>query len=217
MKRIIVLSSFTLACWVQAEAQVLQNPKPPVSVPAGTAQAYINNYKNNTLNYFAYGYLLDITTVKAMSPVAVRVYNGLTSDSIQKMAIVPLNSNFGVMTNAPCKMASDDRLCPRACDIDGVSSLAQVSQATGTEVSNTVNTCMECRMYESANAIVVFTSTLQTLATAGFTYVRIYNGMDAGNKRYVVYVPVDNTGREVMLANLFVGDYNSVLSNCKYP
>jgi len=41
--------------------------------------------------------------------------------------------------------------------------------------------------------------------------------MDAGNKRYVVYVPVDNTGREVMLANLFVGDYNSVLSNCKYP
>jgi hypothetical protein len=183
-------------------------------MPAATAQAFINNYKTNTVNFFAYGYLLDISKTKTMSPTAVRVYNGITSDTLQKMVVVPLTSAFKVNTAQMCMMQSDDRLCPKLCDIVSESAGVMVS---GAEASSTVNACMECLRYETANALVVFTPTLTALATAGFNYVRIYNGMDATSKRYVVYVPVDGQGREVITPNMFVGDYSSVLMNCKYP
>jgi len=153
MKRIFVLASLMLMQYSDAKAQATPVPKPPVQLPSTTAQAYINNYKTNTLNFFAHGYLLEISKVKSMSPIALRVYNGIQNDTIQKMVIAPLNNQFKINTASPCMMQSDERICPKFCDIVGEEDAAQV---WGAQVSNTVNACMECLRYESVNALVVF-------------------------------------------------------------
>ncbi len=188
-------------------------PKEPMQIPSAMAQTYITNYKASVLNFFAHGYLLDIAKVKNMSSTAVRVYNGLDKTN-QKMVVTPLDAGYNVNTNAPSFMTTDQRLCPKVCDIV---SMEEDRTVSGAQIGNMVNTCMECRKYETVNAVTIFTSTLNALAAAGFRYVRIYNGQDASARRYVIYVPVDAAGKEVMLENLYAGDNTSVLSNCKYP
>ncbi|MBL7717484.1 MAG: hypothetical protein JNL72_01505 [Flavipsychrobacter sp.] len=132
----------------------------------------------------------------------------------QTVLMVPLNSTYKVNTGGTNYMQSDASLCPKVCDIAGTS---EASQVPGGQVSSMVNSCIDCREYESANAVVVHTPTLTNLQNAGFTRVRIYNGMDGSGKRYVVYVPIDERGQEVATDNMFVGDNTCVLTNCKYP
>lgn len=211
-KIILYLAAFTLlSATVYAGGN---QPKLPVQVPSATAQSYINNYKSATLNFFTHGYLLDVASTAAMSTSGVRLYNGLVGDQ-QKIVLTPLNSSFEV-GNGPCYMQSDRRLCPKYCDVQ-MELIDAPESVAPSEVTECVNFCIECRKYETVNAINIFTQTLSALGNAGFKYVRIYNGLDAGSKRYVVYIPVDAAGREVAVDQVYVGDWTSTLTNAKYP
>jgi hypothetical protein len=212
MNKIFLVCGFLLGFMAEAMAGAIV-PKAPTQMPAATAVGYINNYKDNMPNYFAHGYLLEISKVKSMSSTATRVYNALQGTN-KMMIITPLTSSFNVNTGASSFAQTEGRLCPKLCDI--VSDEVAV-QVAGGEVNTCVNTCLEGNNYEPVNAMVVFTSTLTALGNAGYKFVRMYNGMDATGKRYVVYVPVDNDGRDVIAPGLFVGDASNTLTNCKYP
>lgn len=214
MKKFLLLCGVAIGLLSTAYAQTAPTPKAPAPMPYGTAMGYVTNFKANTPNAFAHGYLLEINKVKTMSPYGARVYNGLSSTNAQNMAITPLNAQYKVNTSGTCYMQSDERLCPRFCDIVGQEPAMAASPST---VSANVNTCMECNRYETVNALVVHTTTLNALSSAGYNFVRIYHGMDAGSKRYVVYVPLTAEGTEVTTGNLYVGDNTNTLTNCKYP
>ncbi len=212
-KILMYLGAFTLLSTTAFAGGTL--PKEPVQVPAATAQSYITNYRTATLNFFAHGYLLNLESTAAMSPNGVRMYNGLEGEQM-KIVLAPLNSSFEV-SNGPCYMQSDERLCPKYCDIVQIDAMGAPESVSPEQAGNCVNFCIECRKYETVNAVTIFNKTLNTLRAAGFKYVRIYNGIDAGSKRYVVYIPVDAQGKEVAVDQIFVGDWTSALTNAKYP
>lgn len=189
-------------------------PKNPVPTPSATAMTYINTYKLQTQNYFAHGYVVDLGSVQGISSTGVRIYNALNNGK-QAMIIAPLNTSYQVNAGGACYMQSDERICPKYCDI--VEMEGGSTQVNAAQVSSCVDMVINSRQYESVNALTVFTPTLNTLKDVGFRFVRIYNGMDAAGKRYVIYMPLDADGKEVVLGNLFVADNTSVLENCKYP
>lgn len=189
-------------------------PRSPSPTASATAMTYINTYKLQTQNYFAHGYVVDLGSVPALSSTGVRIYNALNNGK-QAMIIAPLNSSFQINTGGTCYMQSDERICPKYCDI--VEMEGGATQVASAQVSSCVDMVITSRKYESVNALNVFTPTLNTLKDIGFRFVRIYNGMDVAGKRYVVYMPLDADGKEVMLPNLYVADNSSVLENCKYP
>jgi hypothetical protein len=188
-------------------------PQAPRATPSATAMTYINTYKLQTQNFFAHGYVIDLASVSGLSTTGVRIYNALNNGK-QAMILAPLTSSFQIQTGGTCFMQSDERLCPRFCDIVEADEATQVGTA---QASSCVDMCISSHRYESVNALNIFTSTLKTLQEVGFKFVRIYNGVDATGKRFVVYVPLDATGKEMILENLFVGDFTSVMENCKYP
>lgn len=213
MNKLLLLCNMVLLAGLTASAQSVPAPKMPVQMPAATAQGFINTYKSTIPNFFAHGYLLDINKAKTMSATGIRIYNGFSGTEMMMVA-TPLDAAYKTNMGGACYMNSDQRLCPRICDIATPEEGAQI---LGAQVATLVNTCIECKKFEAVNAMIVFTPVLNNLAGAGFDMVRLYNGMDANSKRYVVYVPVDGEGSEIMTDNLYVGDYTNVLTNCKYP
>jgi hypothetical protein len=213
MNKLFLCCIAALCLQVKASAQAQPVPKAPVPMPKSVATSYINNYKSSVNNFFAHGYLIDIVKAKSISANGVRVYNGLTGTD-QSLVMVPLLPNYKVNASGTNIMQNSSSLCPHECDI---ASPGEAAQVNGSQVSTLVNACMECHKYEGVNAMVLHTTTLVSLLGLGYNYARVYNGMDAGGKRFVVYVPINAGGQEVWPETLYVGDFTNTLVNCRYP
>jgi hypothetical protein len=165
------------------------------SIDAGTAQSYINNFKNNVANKFAEFYALDLTAIANMvtnGASGIRIYNGLMADGSKVAIMVPTDASYTNMTGGSQMPAiTAVGVCPPACDVNRSATVQMMAktnaQAAATNYYNNTN-------YESYNAFLLYPAAITSLKTWGAAYIQVCNAMDDAGNRYMIYRGVSTSG-----------------------
>jgi len=165
------------------------------SLDAGTAQSYINNYKNNVGNKFAEFYALDLNAIATMvtnGAVGIRIYNGLMGDGSKVAIMVPTDASYNNMTGGTQMPAITAMgVCPPNCDVNRSATVQMMAktnaQAAATNYYNNTN-------YESYNAFLLYPAAITALKGWGASYIQVCNAMDGSGNRYMIYRGVSASG-----------------------
>ncbi|OJW82486.1 MAG: hypothetical protein BGO69_17730 [Bacteroidetes bacterium 46-16] len=181
------------------------------TIDAATAQAYMNNYKNNVQNKFAEYYTLDLTPITNYvnaGAAAVRMYNGLMADGSKVAVMVPVDVNYNNITNGSQMAAmSTVWICPPNCDVTKSGATATMMSTSNAQAAT--NNYNNNGNYDSYNAFLIYPAVLNALRNVGTTYYHVCNGIITGTgQRCIIYRGVNASGG----ATYYIEDSGSMSS-----
>lgn len=179
------------------------------TIDAATAEAYMNNYKNNVQNKFAEYYTLNLTPISNYvnaGAAAVRLYNGLMADGSKVAILVPVDVNYNNITGGAQMSYYGHGVCPPDCDITKTTSTASMSTSNAQSAINNYNSNGS---YDSYNAFIIYPAALNALKYVGTTYYQVCNGIITGTgQRCIIYKGVTASGG----ATYYIEDSGSMSS-----
>lgn len=183
------------------------------TVDATTAEAYMNNYKNNVTNKFAEYYSLDlnaVTNIINSGAAAVRMYAGLMGDGSKVGLMVPVDVNYtNITTGSQMAAMTAVWVCPPACDVTKSGATAvSMSTANAQAAANNYN---NNGTYDTYNAFLIYPAALMALKNAGAIRFHVCNGINtATGGRCIIYRGVTASGS----AGYMIEDAGNMCSRC---